>query len=483
MIVFLVFSTLTWFWIHEAPQTRGFLMNLESELVEASFRFPITSVFPVVMNSLENDKKNNGNNGNNEDREEYWVVLLPGTNSVGAVGDTISPQRSVFDTTAGAPFPVAFFVVDEDRKRVEATGAFRFHWTNQQYKDPAAMGNDPVPVVAYNDTPINQTSTMFVIEDGVGTASLMYPEAGEIELTGNALVRIEDQVMPITLSPESVDAGRVALFPAAYRMVVSQPAANRHRDASYTYSGQPFAATATIAAMNAQDPPAVLQRWSPPFAQRLTYSLQASVASSHEESMTLSSHAAEFSWNDGTCIAVLDPLRLTFDEPASWQDVTHRYVFQDSRGVAVSSDADTVSFRLGRMRVASGEGIAGDWKPLRLNLETLQDEGWQTHRDEDGLQVSPDDLDVTVVSGQGSVSIVGSPLAWFAGVARGGADALRFEAGALSGAVQVEVGIQETSVLSFLGVAPHAWRIVHARSLLREPMRLNRERVVFWHEN
>jgi|GEM_PF-4468028 hypothetical protein len=246
---------------------------------------------------------------------------------------------------------------------------------------------------------------------------------------------------------------RIGRFiPDHFAISVEQPAMMQTPETSYTYSGQPFAATVTITAKNALNPPETTENFVGQIQEhQLSVSLPPHQAI-YGKLQTPSLSSATFT--EGSARFLIEPLIFTFFNHHEPQPINIRYAFDDQNGAEGSTDSSPVEFRFGRIRIMDVAGSDGDFLKLLIDAEYFQAGEWQLNPQEERLRITRADLQILDQIGSGTVRIVGAGKRFFGGKIRGGKNPLRLESTTVSERMQFSVTLHDNSPLRFLPVIP-----------------------------
>ena len=260
------------------------------------------------------------------------------------------------------------------------------------------------------------------------------------------------------------ESGQIEFHPYHYELSVSQKAANQGLEASYTYSGQPFSASATVKALNAKDPPELTENYEGDLALRGNHSLQITVKQPYSPYFDLTYNLSDIEFNQGIAQISVSPIALTFTQALNPQNVSFQYRFGDVNDRTAIADTSTMEFRYGRLRVHDRLAVAGGRKRLSIDIQEYRNDRWQLNGQEESLRVSAADLSIQSVIGGENPVITGDSIQCFGGKIRGGDNPLCIESGGFLNDVRFEIKLSENSPLRFLECAAGRWVLFQQQS-------------------
>jgi hypothetical protein len=387
-------------------------------------------------------------------------------------------EKNGIDTTypAGTPFTLTIYAVNSNNQILQ-----NYPWDNLT---PPTRQISLVPVVvepeesSFGELRIQETQkiTSFpassfvnglcVIED------LSFTDVGVIQITVT-----DPSYMGIPLTGTSGLIGR--FVPAAFTVSVNQPPAVLATDAQYTYSGQPFSATFTIAAVNQYQVPEITRNYQGGDDEMEEISLEITLPQQYKNIGDLSYPDIQLQFEDGKAETEITPITLTFATPHDPVVLALQYAYRANDDLEGQTEADPVEFRYGRLRL--GNAIAPNDDYLRIVLDILyyKDDRWIANEDEDFLSITPSDIHITNSDNPGTVSIVGNAQTFFGGKIRGGANPLHMVIDTPD-PVAFSLGITEDSPLDFLEIIEGQWRLYPRHDPL--PIRSKENQILFLYE-
>ncbi len=274
---------------------------------------------------------------------------------------------------------------------------------------------------------------------------------------------------------------RVGRFvPHHFDIEVDQPAMIQAEAASYTYSGQPFSATAAITAKNGKTPPGTTVNYQGEFAQagnpRLTVALPP-----HQNmlgNLDIPSVSTPI-FDHGIATVSINELIFQYSNIQNPTTLSVRYTFHGRGEMESFTDSSPVEFRCGRMHIHDRSGIAGDFLKLFVDVEYFRDDEWGLNQDEEVLRISPNDFSIEELPEEANILIEGTERRFFGGMIRGGYTPLRIDCSNLADPIRFRITQSENSLLHFLEMVPGYWYIVPSISAGRHTGYLMREQILY----